>query len=101
MRPSVAIALIVMGSLIVIAPVVTNYFEQAPYQANAMRVVEDYKADPVNKLPYLQQRYPTSVYSYFCLVAGLAMVGIGVWGALKKCPTNAAEPGVARERAAT
>ena len=70
MRPSVAVALIVMGSLIVITPVVTNYFEQAPYQANAMKVVVDYKADPVNKLPYLQQRYPTSYYSYGCLISG-------------------------------
>ena len=83
MRPSVAVALIVMGSLIVITPVVTNYFEQAPYQANAMKVVVDYKADPVNKLPYLQQRYPTSYYSYGCLISGLAMIGIGTWGALK------------------
>ena len=86
MKTGIAIALIIVGGMLILGPLVADYFNQAQHQVNAMKVVENAKASDENKLFYLRDRYPMDVYAYLCLAVGAAMVVVGIWGALKRPP---------------
>ena len=99
MRSAGSITLIVVGGLLILTPLVVNYFEQAQHQANAVKVVENTNLTYENKLFYMRDRYPMGIYAYICLAAGVAMAGLGIREVLRKPPAGGAEPGAAPDPA--
>ena len=83
MKTGVAITLIIVGGMLILGPLVADYFNQSQHQANAMRVVERSNDSVANKLSYLRDRYPMDPYAYLCLAAGVAMAVVGTRGAVK------------------
>ena len=83
MKSGVAIAIIIVGGLLVVCPLAADHLNQSRYQANAVRVVETSQASDENRLFYLRHRYPMGVYSYLCLAIGGSTLVVGIWASLQ------------------
>jgi hypothetical protein len=93
MKPAIAVTLIVIGGLLIVAPVVADYFLQSEHQANVMKIVEKSNFTVENKIYYLKDRYAMGPYGVFSLAAGGGMVAVGIWGAFKRPAAEAASRG--------
>jgi hypothetical protein len=89
MKTPLAVALVVVGGMLIIAPIVADYFLKANHQANVVRLLERPEARTVS----LQREEMDSTYSYACWLLGALAIGASVYFSVRTpLSARAAEP---------
>jgi hypothetical protein len=75
MRPSIVVTLIVVGGLLVAAPLVADYLLQAKYQDSVVRLLEKPETHRVN----ISRQEVSSTLAFGCWLVGAALTGTGLY----------------------
>jgi hypothetical protein len=79
MRPGVIITLIVVGGLLVVAPLVADYLLRTNHQAHVVRLLEK----PETQRVTLSREQVSDTLSFGSWLVGVALVGTGLYLALR------------------
>jgi hypothetical protein len=75
MKTPLAVALVLVGGALIIAPITANYFLKANHQANVVRLLEK----PESRTVSLQREEMNSTYSFGCWLIGALAIGASIF----------------------
>ena len=85
MKTPLAVALVVVGCLLIIAPIVADYLIKSNHQSNVVRLMEKPETNRVS----LQREEMSGTYSFGCWLVGALAIGASVYFSVRAAPPGA------------